>query len=280
MGVKLVREIGLTIFQGRAGDHNDLAIPGAASLGSALAHRLGLAMTTVGRPEPALGVDWRRELDAARPSLRALAARCDAILQQAMVPLTVLTRCAAALATLPVVARHRPDALVVWLDAHGDLNTPDTTTTGFLGGLPLAGAAGLWQSGLGGDLDLANVILVGARDLDPAELILIRDRKIPLIPPHPALASAVAKAIAGRPVYIHLDCDVLAPGIVPTDYSVEGGLSLADLRDILAVAAASEVIGLEIAEFQNVWEPGGDPVSPAGLIDALEPILAEWVPMS
>jgi arginase len=280
MGANSVREIGLTIFQGRAGDHNDLAIPGAASLGSALAQRLSLAITTVGRPEPALGVDWQRELDAARPTLRALAARCDAILQQAMVPLTALTRCAAALATLPVVARHRPDALIVWLDAHGDLNTPDTTTTGFLGGLPLAGAAGLWQSGLGGDLDLANLILVGARDLDPAELILIRDRKIPLIPPHPALATAVAKAIAGRPVYIHLDCDVLAPGIVPTDYSVEGGLSLADLRDVLSVAAASEVIGMEIAEFQNVWEPGGDPASPAGLIDALEPILAEWVQIS
>jgi arginase family enzyme len=51
--------------------------------------------------------------------------------------------------TLPVMARYHPDALVVWFDAHGDLNTPESTTTDYLGGLALSGPVGMWESGLG-----------------------------------------------------------------------------------------------------------------------------------
>jgi hypothetical protein len=56
----------------------------------------------------------------------------------------------------------------------------------------------------------------------------------------------------------------LNPGIVPTDYYThEGGLSLADLRVACEVIAQGEVIGIEIAEFQNSWSSNGMPVSPA-----------------
>ena len=59
-----------------------------------------------------------------------------------------------ALTTLPTALRHRPEAKVLWLDAHGDFNTPDTTPSGYLGGMALAGACGQWDAGLGGH-DLA-----------------------------------------------------------------------------------------------------------------------------
>ena len=51
--------------------------------------------------------------------------------------------------TLPTVLRHVPEARVVWLDAHGDFNTPATTPSGFLGGMCLAAACGRWDAGLG-----------------------------------------------------------------------------------------------------------------------------------
>ena len=51
--------IELTVFQGRAGDHNDLALPAAAALASAYAAELGLAVQVIGTPEPALSADWR-----------------------------------------------------------------------------------------------------------------------------------------------------------------------------------------------------------------------------
>ena len=52
------------------------------------------------------------------------------------------------LTTLPAALRNRPEARVLWLDAHGDYNTPDTTGSGFLGGMCLAGACGEWDAGL------------------------------------------------------------------------------------------------------------------------------------
>jgi arginase family enzyme len=262
------------VFQGRAGDHNNLAIPAAAAIGAMLSQRLGLTPTVIGKPEPALNTDWRPELEAAMPALKAMAAHYEAILDQGSVPLTALNRCAVALATLPVVAKHRPDAKVVWFDSHADLNTPDTTLTGYLGGLALAGASGLWDSGLGGFLAPENIILVGARDVDPAEQVLIEAGIVRLIPPHAGLVSELRDVIAGRPVYVHLDCDVLNPGIVPTDYRHEGGLSLADLQRAAEAIAQSEVVGLEIAELQHAWEDDGEPVSPALLLDALEPLIS------
>ena len=72
---------------------------------------------------------------------------------------------------------------------------------------------------------------------------------------------------------MHLDCDVLNPGIVPTDYVHEGGLSLDDLRICCEVIAEHPFAGIEIAEFQDVWEPGGDPVSPDPLLHALTALL-------
>lgn len=196
-------DVALTVFQGRAGDHNDLAIPAAAAIGALLSQRLGLTPTVIGKPEPALNIDWRPELEAAMPALKAMAAHYEAILDKGLVPLTALSRCAVALATLPVVAKHRPDAKVVWFDSHADLNTPETTLTGYLGGLALAGASGLWDSGLGGFLAPENIILVGARDVDPAEQALIDAGLVRLVPPHAGFVSELREVIAGRLVYVH-----------------------------------------------------------------------------
>ena len=49
--------------------------------------------------------------------------------------------------TFQAVVRHAPDVHVLWLDAHGDFNTPETTPSGFLGGMCLAAACGRWDSG-------------------------------------------------------------------------------------------------------------------------------------
>lgn len=277
----------LTIFAGRTADRNARGMAGAAKVGAALARRLGLEPARIGEPEAPFDGDWRAQLAAALPSLRQLSARYEQLLcaEPRQPLLTVMGRCASALATLPVVARHHPDAAIVWFDAHGDCNTPATTTSGYLGGLVLTGAAGRWSTGhvdatgLGADLDLANVILVGARDLDPPERALIDSGALMLVPAGECLAERLRAAIAGREVYVHLDCDVLNPGIVPTEYTVEDGLSLDDLSAAAQVLAGSGAIGLEIAEFEDGWSgaqaalKGADaPCTPDALLDALAPL--------
>jgi arginase family enzyme len=263
----------LSIVQARVGDRNDLAIAGARSLGALLGERLALTPVLLGHPRPAMGADWKVELDAALPELTAIGAHFDLLMAQGRRPLTASSRCSASLATLPAVAAHRPDACVVWFDAHADLNTPATTGSGYLGGMALSGPLGLWDSGLGAGLALSNVILVGQRDIDPAEQALIDSGAVKHIAPGPDLAAELRAAVAGRPVYIHLDCDVLEPGIVPTEYRCDHGLSLEDLHAAGAVLAEVEIVGLEIAEFQDAWEAGGAPVSPGPLIDSLEPVI-------
>lgn len=161
----------------------------------------------------------------------------------------------------------------MWFDAHGDCNQPAHSATGYLGGMVLTAAAGVWDSGLGQGLDLADVVLVGARDLDPCEIALIAAGGPRLVACGPGIAQRLAEAIGERPVYVHLDCDVLDPGLVPTEYSVDGGLSLADLREVCAVLARNRVIGLEIAEFEDVFAETGQPGDVDALLDALAPLL-------
>lgn len=270
----MTKPFAYTVFQGRAGDHNDLAMPGARAIGEALMRRTGVAPFVVGIPEPALNAGWREELSSALPALEQLQARFDDVLAGGAVSIAATSRCAASLATLPAVARHHPSACVVWFDSHGDLNTPQASVTGYLGGMAISGPAGLWDSGLGAGLGLDRVILVGSRDLDPFEQDMIDRHSIPLIKRGNDLAEALRQAIAGRPAYVHLDCDVLDLGIVPSEFATEGGLSLDDLRTCCKVIAEQAFIGIEIAEFQYAWEPGGDAASPDPLLDALAPILA------
>ena len=209
------------------GDHNDRGFGGAAAIGE-WQRWLGLTAATVGTPEARLNTGWRAELTAATPTLEDMSQRYDAIYSAGQTPVSALTRYAVALATLPVVARYHPDAFVVWFDAHGDLNTPESTTTDYLGGLALSGPVGMWQSGLGsGD----------------------------------------------RPVYFHLDCDVLEPGLVPTDYRVPNGLSLDELSGVARRLAENAVVGVEVAEFEGSWSDTGAPGDPGPLLTALSPLV-------
>jgi arginase len=264
----------LAICAGRVGDRNPRAMQGAVAMGNALARRLEISPTMLGSPKPPLASGWRAELDAAGPELREIQQQIEHVMSAERTSLMALGRCAASIATLPIVARHHPDALVVWFDAHGDSNLPSTTTTGYLGGMVLSGASGHWPTGWGDDLDLRNVVLVGARDLDPGERDLIAAGVIRCIPPGANLAAQLAAAIGHRPVYVHLDCDGLEPGIVPVEVPVPGGLSLADLRTAAEILARNEVLGLEIAEYEATWADTGLPGDPRGLLEALHPIFA------
>ena len=266
--------LALTVYQGLAGDHNGRAIVGARALGVRLEQRLGVTAAVISEPAPVLDTDWDVELAAAVDELRLLADTLDAAMAQGARPVSALTRCATAMATLPVVARHHPDVCVVWFDAHADLNTPLTTPTGYLGGMALAGATGLWDTQLGTGPTISQVILVGTREIDPSEQAVIDEHRIPIVPIEGDVPATLTQAIAGRPVYVHLDCDVLDPDIVPTDYAAARGLTILELRAAFVAIARGTVVGLEVAELEGAWHDGGAPVPPDPILEAIEPLLA------
>ncbi|MFU8141307.1 arginase family protein [Klebsiella variicola] len=267
--------ITLTCFQGRAGDHNDLAIPGARAIAESLASILDMTPVSIGHPEPALNTDWRTELSLSMSTLKMMQDHFDEIYASGKKSLAATSRCAVSLSTIPVVVKHNPDACIVWFDSHADLNTPSSSETGYLGGLALSGPAGMWDSGLGNGLPFSSIILVGQRDLDPFEIRLIEESAVTYIAFGDDYLERLRQAINGRPVYMHLDCDVLEPGIVPTDYVHPEGMTLCDLEAACEVLAETEVVGLEIAEFQHTWNEGGLPVSPIPLLKALQPVIGK-----
>ena len=94
-------------------------------LGALLARRYGLDTTFVSTPQAPLPTTaWNEQLAAARGDLHAFAAALRASLANGHRSITAMGRCAAGLASIPVVAERHPDACVVWFDAHGDSNLP------------------------------------------------------------------------------------------------------------------------------------------------------------
>jgi len=187
----------------------------------------------------------------------------------------VLTRCAAAVATLPVIARQRPDACLVWFDAHADLNSPTTTPSGYLGGMVLAAATDLWRSELGGGLPFSRLVLVGVRDVDPFEQHLIATSGLRHICVDTDVAAQLRRATSGRPVYVHVDVDVLDAGLVSSEFAVRGGLSWAQLEAACTALSETDVVGLELAELER-RDAVDDDVRLERLLEALTPLIELW----
>jgi len=120
-----------------------------------------------------------------------------------------------------LAARHGRVALV-WFDAHGDLNTPETSPSGNAWGMPLRM---LLDSGA---VEPEDVVLLGARNLDPPELAYIASIGLHTEP------EAIERALEGTEgVYVALDCDALEPGEVSPFMPEPGGLGLEETERLL-----------------------------------------------
>ena len=144
-------------------------------------------------------------------------------------PVSVAGDCAA---SLPVMAGLQATGLspvLIWLDGHGDFNIPETSPSGFLGGMPLAMMVGRGNQAFGKNVGLTpvpeqDVWLVGARDLDPPERENLRNSRVNRID-----VSDLGQLRVDRPVYLHIDNDVIDASEVPANnYPVIGGPGLVE----------------------------------------------------
>jgi arginase len=213
---------------------------------------------------------WEDDLRDGRGCLLEAGGQVDDALAQGSFPLLLAGNCSVALTTLAAAHRHRPDARVLWLDAHGDFNTPDTTPSGFLGGMPLAGAVGEWDAGLGVEpFPAERVVIAGVRDLDPGERELLERSAVTVVGAGLDTLVAVQNALDRAPVYVHLDVDVLEPEDMPAQFPVPGGLRPDKLYDLLeAVADECEIVGVEVTAFVDASYTGT-------VASVLEPLLKE-----
>jgi arginase len=197
-------------------------------------------------PELPDGTIWER--------LASLAgAVADVVAQDARagaVPSVVSGDCLVALGTIAGLQRAGVDPGVVWFDAHGDVHTLETTTSGYLGGLALRLALGAHPELLAEPLGLRpvpvdRVVLVDARDLDPAERAYLASGG----PDVCAVNDLDAAALPGGPFVLHVDVDVIDAAELPgLRFPAPGGPSTDDvLRAVRKVLATGRVAALDIA---------------------------------
>lgn len=236
--------------QGRVADRTPGAIPGALAVAKALSERYDFSIRTVGTPTPSVSDVWSEALPQAGSTLKGLAAAVCEELTAGHLPLLATNTCSASLATIPQAASQIDGLTVLWIDAHGDFNTPETTGSGYMGGMALAGICGLWDSGYGGNVAPERVIIFGARDIDPEEMETLDRNNVKVIRPEAANAQSLLAAIGTGPIWVHIDWDVMEPGLIPAAYAIEGGLLALQLRDALAAIPASQIAAIELAEFE------------------------------
>ena len=157
-------------------------------------------------------------------------------------------------AALAATAALGPETTgVIWFDAHGDFNTPETSASGFLDGMALAILTGQCWTRLAARFEsfapvpMAHIIQIGVREMDPEERLRLEQSGITRVgPSEVARLSEAVRELAHRvdQVYVHVDVDVLdlSQGRANT-YACPGGLTLEDLYGALEIISASIPIG-------------------------------------
>ena len=249
---------------------------GAEALARLVAASLGAEPRTIGEPGEPRPSDWSDDLRESRGCILEAGGQVDDALAAGRTPVLFASDCSICMTTFPAVARHRPDARFLWLDAHGDFNSPDSTPSGFLGGMCLAAACGIWDAGIGGTIPPERVVLAGVRDLDGGERELLERSAATVIGASLETLVYTQNALDRAPVYVHLDLDVMDPAVFPAQFPAPGGLPPEKLYDLLeAVAGECEVVGLEVTAFEAPGDPDERKELAETALHVLEPLLAQ-----
>lgn len=183
--------------------------------------------------------------------------------------------CLAPIAIITALQKCEIDPTLIWFDAHGDFNTPETSWTGYLAGMGVAMLAGR------GDLTLLNkmgtrplsenkIFLVDGRHLDIKEAELIKKSDI-----HHFTLSELALNLSkiNGPVYLHIDVDVINPNEMPAMlWPAAGGPSI---KEVISTAKLAASLDLRAMSVGVTLEPNSSEVSKAvdtasRLIEVLE----------
>jgi len=277
VGVKPIAVIGaaLDLGAGRRGVDMGPSAIRYAGLQERL-ERLGLEVQDWGNVETAVAeaasvaderIRFLPEIKAACERVAALVGRA---VEEGDLPLVLGGDHSVAIGTLGGLAKARGQGGVLWIDAHGDLNRPETSPSGNVHGMPLAAALGLagpefespaWTLPA---VDPTRVALVGTRELDEGEKELLHGlgatvftmSDIDRVGIEQVIRDSLDR-ISGRGfVHVSLDMDALDPEIAPgVGTPVQGGLSYREAHLALELVAESGLAGsLEVVEVNPILD--------------------------
>jgi arginase len=164
--------------------------------------------------------------------------------------------CLTALGTVAGLQAAGTDPAVVWFDAHGDVQTPETTSSGYLAGMALRLLTGYRPELVASRLGLRpvpedQIVLVGARDLDPPEVTYLDQAPIR----RRQVTDLTVAELPDGPLYVHVDLDVIEGAQLPAlRYPTPDGPDAGQVADALSLLfGTGRVAGVGIA---CSWFPG------------------------
>ena len=238
-------------------------------------HNIGYEAVDLGNVDAAVPEATEMENERARflPQIKATSARIAALVERVVhegyLPLVLGGDHSVALGSLAGMARVRGEGGVVWIDAHGDLNSPATTPSGNVHGMVLAAALGLAGAefdGISGlpAVDAARVALVGVRSLDTGERELLRSldakvftmSEVDRLGVEHAIRESLAHVAGPGFVHVSLDMDVVDPEVAPgVGTPIRGGLSYREAHLALEVVAESGLLSsLDVVEVNPILD--------------------------
>ena len=265
----------LDLGQGRRGVDMGPSAIRYAGLEERLA-RLGLRVEDSGNvatsvvEATALEDERARYLPQIKRTCELIAARVGDALRAGSVPLVLGGDHSVALGTLGGLAAVSGIGGVLWIDAHGDLNTPSSSPSGNVHGMTLAAAIGIAGDGFESDawplpaVDPSRVAIVGARSLDDAEKRFLHESdvmvftmtEIDRIGIERAVEQALVRVSGPGFVHVSLDMDALDPVIAPgVGTPVRGGLTYREAHLALELVAEAGLAGsFEVVEVNPVLD--------------------------
>jgi arginase len=217
-----------------------------------------------------VGSSRARFLTQIRETCERVAERVRSAVELGLTPLVLGGDHSVALGTIGGLASLHGPGGVLWFDAHGDLNTPETTPSGNVHGMPLAAALGWAGADFDSDrwplpaLDAERVALIGVRSLDEGEREAVQMQGIAVYTisdvdrrgVEPVLREALER-INGAPfVHISVDLDFVDPDVAPGVGSpVRGGLSYREAHLMMELVAESGLLSsLELVEVNPILD--------------------------
>ena len=218
----------------------------------------------------ALRDERARFLPEIHDTCELIAARVAEVTSRGALPLVLGGDHSVALGTLGGLASVHGPGGVLWIDAHSDINTPETSPSGNVHGMALAAALGLAGPGFESEVwplpavDPKRVALVGTRLLDDGERRLLRDAgvrvfsmsEVDRIGIERAIRESLDRIAGGGFVHVSLDMDVLDPEIAPgVGTPVRGGLTYREAHLAMELVAESGLAGsLEVVEVNPILD--------------------------
>jgi arginase len=196
---------------------------------------------------------FHTEVTAGVALMRRVAGVVAAAREAGRLPVVLSGNCGTAVGTVSALGAGSTG--VLWFDAHGDLNTPETSPSGFFDGMGYSMLLGHGWQGLAATvpgfspLPAAHAALLAARDLDPGEEEMVARGGVLALPPDRLREAAGREALAalGRRVdriYVHVDLDALDPRVIRANYlPTPGGLEPEEVVAAAAEALARSTLG-------------------------------------